>query len=219
MARACEQRRLGLFLFYEHGLDWRHPHGPAPWDWGNKRVRPEYDPPDPWYAPRQKYDFQKYLDYVSGGIRELLTNYGPVAGIWLDGVGVPVSGDSSKFRLPELYALIRKLQPHALVSYKYGIEGSEDFLAPEKQQLKRVKNRGDKPMEICWTTQKGSWGWKADAPHVTEDEIWEELATARRLNANLLLNIGPLGDGSVHPGQERLLRMIGARLRRIGFPS
>jgi alpha-L-fucosidase len=54
---------------------------------------------------------------------------------------------------------------------------------------------------------------------VTEDEIWEELATARRLNANLLLNIGPLGDGSVHPGQERLLRMIGARLRRIGFPS
>ena len=93
MARACEKRGLGFFIFYEHGFDWRHPHGPAPWDWKAASVRPAYDPPDDWYAPRETYDFQKYLDYAAGGIRELLTNYGPVAGVWLDGAGIPASGD------------------------------------------------------------------------------------------------------------------------------
>jgi alpha-L-fucosidase len=219
MARACNQRGLGFFVFYEHGFDWRHPDGPAPWDWNKKNVRPAYDPPDPWYTPRESYDFQRYLDYVSGGIRELLTNYGPVNGIWLDGADVPVSGDKSKFKLPELYALIRKLQPQALISYKYGVEGSEDFLAPEKAQLTRVTDRRDRPMEVCWTTQKGSWGWKADAPHKTADEVWAELKRVRQLDANSLLNIGPLGDGSVHPEQEKLLREMGRRIRRYGFPA
>lgn len=219
MAAACRKRGLGFFVFYEHGFDWRHPHGPAPWDWSQPSVRPAYDPPDPWYAPREKYDFQKYLDYVSGGIRELLTGYGPVAGIWLDGAAVPASGDRSKFKLPELYAMIRRIQPQALISYKWGIEGSEDFAAPEKPQLAKVTNRGNKPMEVCWTTQKGSWGWRADTPHYTVDEVWAELENARRRDANFLLNIGPLGDGSVHPEQQRILRQIGRRLRRDGFPG
>ncbi len=219
MARACNQRGLGFFVFYEHGFDWRHPDGPAPWDWKSKSVRPAYDPPDDWYTARDKYDFQRYLDYASGGIRELLTNYGPLSGIWLDGAGIPASGDKSKFKLPELYALIRKLQPQALISYKWGIEGSEDFLAPEKPQLERVVDRRGRPMEVCWTTQKGSWGWKADAPNYTVDEVWDELKRARRLDANFLLNIGPLGDGSVHPEQEKLLREMGKRIRQHGFPA
>jgi alpha-L-fucosidase len=219
MARACEKRGLGLFLFYEHGFDWRHPHGPAPWDWKSPSVRPAYDPPDSWYAPRETYDFQKYLDYAAGGIRELLANYGPVAGLWLDGAGIPASGDPSKFRCTELYAMIRRLQPHALISYKWGVEGSEDFLAPEKPQLKRIIDRRGRPVEVCWTTQKGSWGWKEDAPHLSVEEAWQELEAARKLDANLLLNIGPLGDGSVHPQQERILREMGVRIRKAGFPS
>lgn len=219
MALACKQRGLGFFIFYEHGFDWRHPDGPAPWDWSSKSVRPEYDPPDDWYTPREKYDFQRYLDYVNGGIRELLTSCGPVNGIWLDGAAIPASGDRSKFKLPELYAMIRKLQPQALISYKWGIEGSEDFLAPEKPQLERVVNRRGRPMEVCWTTQKGSWGWRSDAPHYTVDEVWDELARARRLDSNFLLNIGPLGDGSVHREQEKILREIGKRIRRNGFPA
>jgi alpha-L-fucosidase len=219
MAEACRKRDLGFFIFYEHGFDWRHPDGPAPWDWKSKSVRPAYDPPDDWYTPREKYNFQRYLDYASGGITELLTKYGPVNGIWLDGAGIPASGDRSKFKVSELYALIRKLQPQTLISYKWGIEGTEDYLAPERPQLDRVTDRRGRPMEVCWTTQKGSWGWKADAPHYTADEIWEELRRARSLDANFLLNVGPLGDGSIHPEQEKLLHETGKRIRERGWPS
>jgi alpha-L-fucosidase len=45
------------------------------------------------------------------------------------------------------------------------------------------------------------------------------LRRARRLDANVLLNIGPLGDGSVHPAQAKLPRDMGRRLRAEGFPS
>ena len=45
------------------------------------------------------------------------------------------------------------------------------------------------------------------------------LANARRLNANLLLNTGPLPDGSIHPEDVRTLREVGRRIRRDGFPE
>lgn len=220
MADACRKRGLGLFLFYEHGFDWRHPHGPAPWDWKSRAVRPAYDPPDPHYAPRESYDFNNYLRYVSNQITELLTNYGPVAGVWLDGAGVPHSGDPSKFRLPELYALIRKLQPQALISYKWGVNGDEDFLAPEEKQLDKIKKSGNtKPIEICATLQKRWWGYCEKCERRNADEVWEKLREAASWNANLLLNTGPLGDGSIHPQEAAVLREVGARLKREGFPK
>jgi alpha-L-fucosidase len=44
-----------------------------------------------------------------------LTNYGPIAAIWLDGIATPLSGDRSKFKCRELYDLIHRLQPQVLV--------------------------------------------------------------------------------------------------------
>ena len=102
MAQACEERGLGFFAFYEHGFDWRHPHGPAPWLFESPAARPAYDPPDPWYASREEHDFNKYVEYANSQIEELLIGYGPLAGVWLDGIGVPLSGDPSIYRCPEL---------------------------------------------------------------------------------------------------------------------
>ncbi|MHC4539664.1 MAG: hypothetical protein ACYS74_07765 [Planctomycetota bacterium] len=35
----------------------------------------------------------------------------------------------------------------------------------------------------------------------------------------MLLNVGPRGDGSIHPADERTLREVGRRLRKHGFPG
>ena len=212
MAAACARKGLGFFAFYEHGFDWRHPHGPAPWDWSAKTVRPHYDPPDPYYASREEHDFSQYLDYVTGHITELCSGYGQLAGVWLDGAGIPASGDKSKFRLPELYALIRRLQPHALISYKFGIEPElEDFFAPEEAQVRMLQTQWHKPVEVCARMQKGQTGWAyhADADHLTPEEVTTKLQEARDLDANLLLNVGPLADGSIHPDDVTALREVG----------
>jgi alpha-L-fucosidase len=180
-------------------------------------VRPHYDPPEPSYAYGEDYDFCEYLDYVREQIRELLTGYGPVAGVWLDGAAIPHSGDKSRFRLPKLHAMIRELQPHALISYKWGVTGTEDFLAPEKPQLDRIgKESGEgKPLEVCLTLQTRGWGYVQDARHLTADEVMAELEAAASLKANLLLNTGPLGDGSIHPEDVSTLREVGKRIRAL----
>ena len=216
LAEACEKRGLGLFLYYSHGRDWRHPHAPNNDEWGGS-ARPEYDPPEPSYATGDAHNLQVYLDFMSAQITELLTNYGPIAGIWLDGIAVPLSGDFTKFKCQELYDLIHSLQPQVLVSYKQGLLGTEDFLAPEH---KPVGNSG-KPVEICTTMCPGSWGYYKDGAgkHKTVEEVWETLCKACQAGCNLLLNTGPLPDGSLDPEDEIVLRQVGKRLRKEGFPG
>ncbi|MBA4388181.1 MAG: hypothetical protein C0404_09385 [Verrucomicrobia bacterium] len=53
-----------------------------------------------------------YINYMKNQIRELLTNYGPVCELWLDG-----AWDKSRdaWKLPELYDLVKTLQPGCLM--------------------------------------------------------------------------------------------------------
>jgi alpha-L-fucosidase len=212
MAAACEKRGLGLFLFYEHGFDWRHPHGPRSSAFPTRITEVPYDPPEPTYAYGAEYNLRHYVDYVSAQIEELLTNYGPVAGIWLDGVVVPLSGPTERFHLPELYEQIHRLQDHAILSYKFGVTGTEDFLAPEEPQLARLPERPTKPVELCVPLNEG-WGYVAGAAHHDVEWLMARYQRARELNANLLVNIGPLGDGSVHPDDLQTLKRLPARLK------
>lgn len=216
LAQACDDHGLGLCLYYSHGRDWRHPHAPNNDQWGG-RARPEYDPSEPTYATGKDHDLQIYLDFMQAQITELLTHYGSVAAIWLDGIAVPASGDYSVFKCQELYDYIHSLQPQVLVSYKQGLLGTEDFLAPEH---KAVVDKGV-PMEICTTMCQGSWGYMAEkkGTHKQVDEVWQTLKEARLRQCNLLLNTGPLPDGSLDEEDVPVLLEVGERLQKEGYPG
>ena len=216
LAEACGIRGLGLFFYYSHGRDWRHPHAPNNDEWGG-HARPEYDPPETSYATGADHDLGKYLDFMSAQITELLTQYGPIAGIWLDGIAVPFSGDRTKFRCQELYDMIHGLQPQVLVSYKQGLLGTEDFTSPEHKPV----DGDDRPREICTTMCSGSWGYCSEkaGTHRDADEVWELLSRLRAEQVNVLLNTGPLPDGSIDPEDESVLRQVGERIREQGFPG
>ncbi len=215
LATACAKRGLGLCLYYSHGRDWRHPHAPNNDEWGGQ-ARPKYDPPEPSYAYGKAHDLNRYLDFMTAQVTELLTQYGPVASIWLDGIAVPKAGDAAKFHCQELYDHIRRQQPQVLVSYKQGLLGTEDYLAPEH---KGVGNASGKPMEICTTLQEKGWGYVKDSPHLNADQAMERLREAAKQKANLLLNTGPLPDGSIHAGDAATLAEMGRRIKAHGFPS
>ena len=221
LAEACDRHALGLCLYYSHGRDWKHPHAPNNDEWGGQ-ARPKYDPPEPSYATGSAHNLQIYLDFMQAQITELLTNYGPVAAIWLDGVAVPNNGDKSKFKSQELYDYIHSVQPQVLVSYKQGLLGTEDFQAPEHQAVEQA----DKPMEICTTMCSGpggkgvSWGYLAEGGHhKNEEEVWQALTAARKSGCNLLLNTGPLPDGSLDEKDVPVLLAVGERIRKEGFPG
>jgi alpha-L-fucosidase len=210
-----------MFYYYSHGRDWKHPHAPNNDRWGSS-ARPDYNPPETTYATGTAHDLGKYVAFLKAQVTELLSNYGAVAGIWLDGIGVlksPRQGTSASpadFHCQELYDHIHALQPQVLVSYKQGFLGTEDFFAPEHQA---VTNSGGRPMEICTTLQKKGWGYVQNATHLTADDVRQQLAKAVAAPANVLLNTGPLGDGSIHPDDVQTLRAVGQRLRHDGWPK
>ena len=218
MVTACNARGLGFFAFYEYGFDWHHPHGPRGKDFKTRITEVPYAQPEPSYAYGKDYDLNKYIDYAHAQIGELLTNYGPIAGIWLDGVGVPLGGDRSKFRCQELYDKIHKLQPQALVSFKTGTTGTEDFYAPERQQLQNIKPGDPKPSELCEALNP-SWSYVRGEKHRNADWVMQRLAFTRQKQMNYLLGIGPRPDGSVVPADVTTLKEVGRRIREHGWPQ
>ncbi|MFB6136166.1 MAG: alpha-L-fucosidase [Halobacteriaceae archaeon] len=232
LAEACQARGLGLFLYYSVGVDWFHPHAPNREEWGDP-ARPDYEERPGQYADAG-HDLDLYLDYARAQVAELCSEYGPIAGVWFDPAvfstqpGKP-GWDPEPFDLPALYETVRDLQSHALVSYKDGVTGTEDFLAPELYYEERGEE-AERPGEVCATTVPGpdyedevghSWGYLKEAAgkHVDADDVWDLLAETRAQGHNLLLNTPPLPDGSIDPEDAATLREVGERLGTEGFPG
>ena len=224
LAEACQKKGLGLCLYYSHGRDWKHPHAANHENWKGY-ARPLYDIPEPAYKYGKEHDLNKYVDFMHAQITELLTNYGSIASIWLDGSSVPMSRDHSEFRMDETYALIRKLQPQCLISYKWGVHGDEDYHSPELQSVSRKPEKFQKvletgkPLELCYHIAGWGYNKENDGKHRGADSLWENLEFAGSYNGNLLLNTAPRPDGSIDPQDVKSLRELGERIRKNGFPK
>jgi len=230
LAEQCQKKKLPLFLYYSYALDWTHPYffSLAYFD----RARPPYVKPEPCYRFQKTDDFRRYIDDAHAHLTELLTNYGPVAGVWFD-PEMAFHAQRDLFPLNETYALIRKLQPHALIAFKHGATGDEDFAAPEGRGaplIEKIRERigdeaaaiaertwaslSDRRGEIC-DTLSWSWGYHEnnDTNHISVDEAAAKLAEAWRRNCNLLLNTGPLPSGAIPEPDIATLRELGRRIR------
>ena len=124
-------------------------------------------------------------------------------------------------RCLELYDKIRGTRPQILVSHKDGLTGTEDFFALERK-LRQGKGRApadpDKHYEICTALQPTSWGYRAsdDGKHQDVDWVMAQLDVAAAIPANLLLNSGPKGDGSIAEEDVVTLHEVGRRLQASG---
>jgi alpha-L-fucosidase len=226
LAEACRRKGLGLFLYYSYALDWRHPYfysREAGWE----NARPAYETPEPAYRFREVADFRHYIAFVHNQLTELLTHYGPIAGLWFD----PIMGYYHRpdlFPIAETYALVQSLQPHCLIAFKQGASGDEDFAScersggslahrlsdPQKAAIAQHAwdSNKDKHNEICDTMQPKVWGYNAgdSGQHRTTEEVLAMLADASAADSNLLLNTGPLPAGNIDPEDAATLRAVGA---------
>jgi len=169
LARECRRRHIRLFLYYSL-LD-RH---------------------EPTYA----LDKDAYLVFVEGQLRELLTQYGPVAGVWFDGW----NRDFGVGRLERLYALVHTLQPWALVATNHHRRPlpHEDFRIFENRFPRNRVEPAGVPREVA-VKLGATWFWGGAKAPTHMDRLPASLKRAERARANLLADVPPRPDGTFSP--------------------
>jgi alpha-L-fucosidase len=208
LAEECQRQGLKLFFYYSQ-LDWHHPDYWPRGGTGLATGRPESG------------DWSRYLDFMDRQLGELLTNYGPIGGIWFDGMWDKPNAD---WRLPQTYALIHRLQPAALIvpnHHKAPLPG-EDVQTFE-QDLPGANTAGFNTTEIgklpteTSLTMNGAWGFNiTDRDFKSVNELVSTLVRAAGTGTNLLLNIGPRPDGTIQPEFVERLQALGRWLDTHG---
>ncbi len=165
-----------------------------------------YSPVD-WYHPDYRTDnHTKYIEFLHGQIRELLTDYGRVDIMWFDGLG----GSADDWDSHRLFKMIRTLQPEIIINNRGGLPG--DYDTPE-QRIGRMQV--DRPWETCMTICR-QWAWKPDDQMKSLAECLQTLVKVVGGDGNLLFNVGPMPDGRIEPRQVERLREMGQWLRQYG---
>jgi len=202
LADECQKQGLQLFFYYSH-LDWHHPDYYPRGRTGGDARRPDQG------------EWSRYLDYMDAQLKELLTGYGPIGGIWFDGWWDKPEAD---WRLAQTYKLIHDLQPKALIGnnhHKKPFPG-EDFQMFEKdlpggraQEFNKDAEIGALPLETC-ETMNNSWGFNlTDHRFKSTRELVHYLVRAAGHDANFLLNVGPMPNGKIQPEFVEHLKEMG----------
>ena len=157
-----------------------------------------------WHHPEFNNDFNAYLEYLRKSVEVLCTHYGPLGGLWFDGNWSKKDAD---WKEDELYGMIRKLQPEAMIINNTGLHQRGKVGNPEidsttfEQGRPTPMDRRGMPKyvaaEMCQTMNR-HWGIGVnDFCYQSPKEIIENLCACRKVGANYLLNVGPTAEGSI----------------------
>ncbi len=169
-----------------------------------------------WVHPDFDADFDAYLEYLRKSVEILCTNYGKIGGLWFDGNWSKRGAD---WKLDELYGMIRRLQPEAMIINNTGLseQGKTghpeiDSVTFEQGQATPMKREGMAKYvtaEMCQTMNR-HWGIADhDLDYKSPRQMIERLCHARKVGANYLLNIGLTAQGGTTKITEALLEVIG----------
>jgi alpha-L-fucosidase len=194
LAKACKKYNITLCLYYSLGRDWQDPDVPT--NWPVKAGRS-----NTWDYPNEDAKvFNRYFERkVKPQITELLSNYGPIGVIWFDTPELISKNESI-----ELKALVNKLQPNCLVNNRIG-NGLGDFSISEQSLSPSSK----KAWESCLTIGQ-NWGYnKHDSLWKSPEVLVRHLVEVTANGGNLLLNLGPKGDGTFPDWTTERLKAVG----------
>ena len=202
LAEALHERNIPFHLYYSL-LDWHHPAYQTDWD--------------------------AYVAYYQGQVRELCTNYGEIGGIVFDGYWPRrprISGQEhflplGSWNLTDTYDLIHSLQPQALIVNNHHATP----LAGEDYQVWEVDFPGENTIgfnttEISslplasWFTVNIGWSYRKEEQEIKPaEELLRLLTESRRRHATCWLNVGPTPEGEILPAEVTELRRLSQLLR------
>ena len=138
---------------------------------------------DPMHFPTKNPGL---MDYDKRQLKELLSNYGKIDILFIDGPG------------DGLREYAWTLQPELVIT--------RDLMNTPEQTTPNVSL--PRPWEACYTMGT-DWGYKpTNDPHKTGTEVIDMLIEIRAKGGNFLLNVGPKPDGEIQIEQEAILQEV-----------
>jgi alpha-L-fucosidase len=110
---------------------------------------------------------------------------------------------------PSVNALIRSLQPQAVINGRGFDQG--DFSTPERDWDDSVRTLAsfDKPTEACQSVGKQSWGYREQEEFYTHRHLIESMDTVFSKGGNYLINVGPDSRGIITAEYADRIRALG----------
>lgn len=159
---------------------------------------------------RHPQRWENFKQFTFNQMQELMTNYGAIDILWLDGGWVaPPRQDIDMDKIAEM---ARRNQPDLLIVDRTIRGKYENYQTPERsvpaEQLPY-------PWESC-IPLSSDWGWIPDATFKTPAEVISLLIEVTAKGGNLLLGVGPTPEGIIQPEVEAILKEIGSWLEING---
>ncbi len=176
-------------------------------------------------------DFNRYLGYLHGQVKELCTNYGRLDIMWFDFSYGDLRGEA--WRGTELVQMVRHYQPDIILDNRLEVSGegfgsiateepkdySGDFVSPE-QIIPPYGIQNEKGRDVAWeacVTMNDNWGYHAkDKNFKPASTLIKKLVECVSKNGNLLLNVGPDARGNIPMESLQILSEIGAWMKKNG---
>ncbi len=195
--RAFRDRGFGIGAYFSKP-DW---HSPLYWNprWAHADRNVNYSiekHPDLW---------REFQQFTYGQIEELMTGYGKIDILWLDGGWVNPGNRAQDVRIPELAAMARSHQPGLIVVDRAVPGRFENYRTPEQEVP-------DTPLSYVWETcmtMGNSWSYVPDDAYKPARKLIHTLVDIAAKGGNLLLGIGPDASGELPKESVRRLREIG----------
>jgi alpha-L-fucosidase len=202
--------------------DW---HSPYYW-WSNFATADRNVNYDPDIYPEW---WEKFIEFTHGQILELMSDYGPMDILWLDGGWVAkksaeqirrayegrLNSSPSGFvkgrivnqdiRMGELVKKARAKQPGLIVVDRAVPGPYQNYLTPENRVPEKTLPY---PWESC-IIAGGGWSWVHNAQYQSPTKVIGTLVDIVSKGGNLLLNIAPDPNGLWDPGAYELLEQVG----------
>jgi len=194
--RAFRAEGFGIGAYFSKS-DWHHA---AYWD----PERPAMDRNPNYDTAKEPARWEQFVKFVHGQVEELMTGYGKIDILWLD--GGQVRPPTQDVRMDELAAMARRHQPELIIVDRTAGTKHENYRTPEQEVP-------EKPLAYAWETcmtMGKQWSYKADDEYKSARQLIHLLADIVAKGGNFLLNVGPGPDGKLPAEAVKRLEEIGA---------
>ncbi len=209
MALSIAAKKYGIKFgfYYSHAFDWEHPDAPGnDWDYNNPGGDKLLHGSNWWESyPAFLPNAEKYVNQKSiPQILELINNYHPDI-LWFD----------TPHKLPmylnlKIIKTIRDADPSIVVNGRLARVGNINFGDYANTGDRAAFFRNTLGVWEAIPTTNESYGYnKFDSSHKTPQHFVRLLASAAAKGGNILLNVGPKGDGTIDTKDVAILKNVG----------